>query len=257
MATKLSNAYGTLVPKLMVNPLIMINMGAEMIYILQQRLSAQNIEINKSSRVLLDTVSALFDLQMTDTMFQQQPVYESASVRELFHRITHSSIMRLNDHSMDKLYDLMLMGFKAQVVRSRDCNELIESTLNHIDTVYHIIDTNCKIKIENKAKAKSKTTDPENVLIMIANIRDKVVKTYLNQLSSSKLLVIRKYLLQWLQDRRIKVSILLQRNLQSRNGHINTDTNGILPKYTEIPGISVMRRYVSVLEIIIAIVINR
>eukprot|EP01083_Nonionella_stella_P164932 547459_1 len=223
------NTYSNpMIPKVMVNPLIILNMGAEMIYILQQRLKAQKIAPDKASRVLSDTVSALFDVTMIDTIFKPLKTYESCTVRELFHQITHSSIMRLNDQSMDKLYDLMLMGLKVQLIRSRDCYELIESTLNHIDNIYNIIhDRCCK---------NSKNSDHDNLLSMIHGVRERIIRTYFVLISSSKLLVIRKYLFQWLQDRRIKVSILLQKNMQSLDGHIITETKGILPKYTDIPG---------------------
>lgn len=42
-------------------------------------------------------------------------MYSSSSTREIFNKLAHSSIMRLNESSMDKLYDLMTMGFKHQV----------------------------------------------------------------------------------------------------------------------------------------------
>jgi len=76
----------------------------------------------------------------------------------------------------------------------------------------------------------------ENVLNLIQTVRERLIRTYCVLISSPKLLVIRKHLFQWLQDRRIKVSILLQQRLQSIDGHIITDTNGVLPKYTQIPG---------------------
>lgn len=47
-----------------------------------------------------------------------QDLYTIPSIRLLFDRIVHSSIMRLNDQSMDKLYDLILMGLKYQVTRN-------------------------------------------------------------------------------------------------------------------------------------------
>eukprot|EP01084_Bolivina_argentea_P232628 392039_1 len=231
--TELSTYSNQITPKLTVNPLIILNMGAEMIYILEQRLKAQKITSDKSSRVLLDTVSALFDSTMIDTIFKQRRIYESSAVRQLFHQITHSSIMRLNDQSMDKLYDLMLMGLKVQLLRSRDCYELIESTLNHIDNIYNIINNSNLIDAINDTDNNSEN---ESILNMIHNVRERITRTYLVLISLPKLLVVRKYLFQWLQDRRIKVSILLQKNLQSLDGHIITNTKGILPKYTEIPG---------------------
>ena len=38
-------------------PMLVINMGGEMVYILEQRLTAQNVAKDKASRVLQDVVS--------------------------------------------------------------------------------------------------------------------------------------------------------------------------------------------------------
>ena len=198
--------------KLMINPLIVVNMGAEMIYILQQRLKAQNISNDKSSRVLADTVTALFEMSMVSKIFEPCNMWQSAAFRELFHNVTHSSIMRLNDQSMDKLYDLMIMGLKVQVVTSRDPFELVESTLNHIDNVTSIVQT--------------KVIDCYQVAELITSMRDRIIQTY-TVLNYGKLLNIRNLLLQFLQDRRIKVSILLQKDLQANNGYVKIFTNGM------------------------------
>ncbi len=211
--------------KWLVNPLIVLNMGSEMVYILQQRLKAQKIAADKACRVLVDTVSALLELEMVESTFAAQPTFESASVRALFHRITHCSIMRLNDESMDKLYDLMMMGLKVQVVRCRDSYELIESTLHRLDHVHSIIDSKC-----------ASSSEHDDLLSDIGSVRQRVLRTYFGSISSSKLLVVRKRLFQWVQDRKIKVSILLQKKLQSLDGHIVTNSVGMLPKFTQIPG---------------------
>jgi len=213
------------VAKWMLNPLIVLNMGSEMVYILQQRLKAQKIATDKACRVLMDTVSALFELKMIESTFRAQATFSSPSVRELFHRITHCSIMRLNDESMDKLYDLMMMGLKVQLIRSRDSYELIESTLHRIDNIHSIIDSKC-----------ASCSEHSNLLGVIQCVRRRVIRTYFESISSSKLLVVRKRLFQWVQDRKIKVSILLQKKLQSMDGHIITNSVGMLPKYTQIPG---------------------
>ena len=221
----LSSSRGAVHGKWMVNPLIVLNMGSEMVYILEQRLKAQQIAADKACRVLVDTVSALLELEMVESTFSAQPTFSSSSVRALFHRITHCSIMRLNDESMDKLYDLMMMGLKVQLIRCRDSYELIESTLHRLDHIHSIIDSKCASSPEH-----------ENLLSVIHSVRQRVIRTYFGSISTSKLLVVRKRLFQWVQDRKIKVSILLQKKLQSLDGHIITNSVGMLPKFTQIPG---------------------
>ena len=58
--------------------------------------------------------------QFIRELFKPQEMYTSSSTREIFNKLAHSSIMRLNESSMDKLYDLMTMGFKHQVRRGDD-----------------------------------------------------------------------------------------------------------------------------------------
>lgn len=57
-------------------------------------------------------------VQFIRELFKPQEMYSSSSTREIFNKLAHSSIMRLNESSMDKLYDLMTMGFKHQVGRA-------------------------------------------------------------------------------------------------------------------------------------------
>ena len=42
-------------------------------------------------------------------------MYPMASIRKIFEKLAHSSIMKLNAASMNKLFDLMLMGYKYQI----------------------------------------------------------------------------------------------------------------------------------------------
>jgi hypothetical protein len=53
----------------------------------------------------------------------------------MFDRLAHASIMRLNEQSMEKLYDLMVMAVKYQVMMSRDPYDLVMITLNHLDAM--------------------------------------------------------------------------------------------------------------------------
>ena len=47
-------------------------------------------------------------------------------------KLAHSSIMRLNKSSMEKLYDLMTMGFKYQMISSQSPQQFFQVTLNHL-----------------------------------------------------------------------------------------------------------------------------
>jgi hypothetical protein len=77
-------------------PIVMANLGAEMIYILEQRLKAQQIPEEKGNKVLQDVVLNMFKQQFYNEAFKPQEVYNIASVRQVFDKLAHSSIMRLS-----------------------------------------------------------------------------------------------------------------------------------------------------------------
>jgi hypothetical protein len=109
-------------------PLTVINLGGEMMYILEQRLIAQNIPQvyvvsmmlsfvhlcqcvtthsrehaqDKAVKVITDIVRTMFNPKFVDELFKPQELYSSTSTRQIFDRIAHSSIMRLSESSMDK-----------------------------------------------------------------------------------------------------------------------------------------------------------
>jgi hypothetical protein len=97
-------------------PVLILNLGSEMLYILDQRLRAQQIDPEKATKVLQDVVMAMFSQEFIAELFTPQPLYTNLSARQIFDRLAHSSIMRLSTSSMDKLYDLMTMGLKYQLL---------------------------------------------------------------------------------------------------------------------------------------------
>ena len=68
-------------------------------------------------------------------------MYSLIETRQIFVKLAHSSIMRLNESSMQKLFDLMIMGFKMQTLQSCYPEEIIHVTLKHLDTVLNMIES--------------------------------------------------------------------------------------------------------------------
>ncbi|KAA6427690.1 MAG: hypothetical protein FRX49_02353 [Trebouxia sp. A1-2] len=120
-------------------PLVIVNLGAEMVYILDQRLKAQCIAEDKSRLVLNDVIRTWFDDNFIAELFKPQQLYSLPATRQIFERLAHSSIMRLNQFSMEKLFDLMLMGFKYQVLCSQHAQDILQITLVHLRTVKHFL----------------------------------------------------------------------------------------------------------------------
>ena len=102
---------------LMAMPILIYNLGGEMLYILCSRLKAQKIAGNKSSQVIHDVVATLFNEKCLTEMLKHDKIHTHQQVRKFFEKLAHSSIMRLNSTSMSKLFELMLMTFKLELIR--------------------------------------------------------------------------------------------------------------------------------------------
>ncbi|EFJ41172.1 hypothetical protein VOLCADRAFT_107794 [Volvox carteri f. nagariensis] len=184
-------------------PLLVVNLGCEMVYILEQRLKAQNIPTDKSCKVLNDVIKTMFDSEYIDKLFAPQDMYTVSQTRKIFDRLAHSSIMRLSESSMDKLFDLMLMGFKYQLLCSTNLDQMLEVTLLHLATMRTIIES-----LPDQSSAA-----------LIGTVEALAVKTF-EGLPAGQLHLLRHTLLRFFQDKRVKVSLFLQEGIQSSMGRI-------------------------------------
>jgi hypothetical protein len=99
-------------------PFVILNLGGEMIYILDQRLRSQDIDKDRALKVLSDIVKSMLSESFQLELFRPQAMYSMNSIKQIFQKLAHSSIMKLNATSMSKLFDLMLMGFKYQMLHT-------------------------------------------------------------------------------------------------------------------------------------------
>lgn len=197
-------------------PMLVINMGGEMVYILEQRLRAQSIPVEKSRKVLSDVVKTMYSRKFISELFKPQNLYSNTSTRKIFDRLAHSSIMRLNSNSMDKLYDLMTMGFKYQMICCVSPVHLLQLTLNHLESL--------KAIVANEA-----------VGALIDNATGLVRETY-GKLPVGEFFALKQTLCKFFQDRRVKVSLFLQDGTQNLDGTIVLDPTGPVPVGSEPPG---------------------
>ena len=186
-------------------PIIMINMGGEMLYVLEQRLRSQKVEEEKATRVLSEVVRTMFSRNFVAELFRPQPMYSLAQTREVFDRLAHSSIIKLNKNSMDKLFDLMAMSFKRQVLACSHPAQLVHMTMNHIESL------------------KATISSVEDAVSMLENAGQLCLETYGN-LGQGDLQVVRQQLLRLLQDKHVKISLFLQKHVQN-----NSDTFRMQP----------------------------
>jgi len=197
-------------------PIIVLNMGGEMIYILNQRLQAQNIPADKGKKVLADVIRTMYTEVFLDELFKPQEVYTRASTKQIFDKLAHSSVMRLNKTSMDKLYDLMTMGVKYQLLSCKSPHQYLQLTLNHLDALIDMVHS-------------------EGVTDLIHIATDRMISMYSN-MSNGNWQLLEQTLMDFFQDKKIKVSLFLQKDFQTLSGSFVLDNKGRLPYGTELPG---------------------
>lgn len=198
-------------------PIIVINMGGEMVYILQQRLQAQKVQDDKSIKVLQDVIRAMYSPLFITELFKPQEMYSAISTKQIFEKLAHSSIMRLNKQSMEKLYDLMIMGFKYQLISCAFPQQILQITLYHLEIL--------------KSLVKSDTISKS-----VQSVISQTVNLY-TSLTNGQWLHLYQSLMKFLQGKKTKVSLFLQRNLQSMDGTLILNNDGPLPLGTTTPGI--------------------
>ena len=67
-------------------------------------------------------------------MFVPGPLLSHSAMKAQMERIVHSSIIRLNRESMDKLYDLIIMAIKYQIFSIVEAPLLLKMTTIHINS---------------------------------------------------------------------------------------------------------------------------
>uniref|UniRef100_A0A3Q2YKR4 Protein OSCP1-like n=1 Tax=Hippocampus comes TaxID=109280 RepID=A0A3Q2YKR4_HIPCM len=84
-------------------PLVFINLGGEMLYILDQRLHAHSTSEDKSEKVMNDIVGTMFSQAFMDEILKPQLLYSHRTMKVVLTRLAHVSIMKLNAVSMEKV----------------------------------------------------------------------------------------------------------------------------------------------------------
>ncbi|XP_074625197.1 protein OSCP1-like [Acropora palmata] len=198
-------------------PILFLNLGGEMLYILDQRLRAQSIPDEKARKVMHDIVGTMFNKRFMEELFKPQDTYSKKAMRTVFDRLAHASIMRLNSASMDKLYDLMTMAFKYQVSLCLRPSDVLLVTYNHMDAI------------------RGFACDNPVISNQVENVYKLLYETYAN-LNAGQFQIIRQTLLSFFQDMHIRVSIFLKDKVQNANGKFVITIDGVVPWDSEVPG---------------------
>uniref|UniRef100_A0A182INY0 Protein OSCP1 n=1 Tax=Anopheles atroparvus TaxID=41427 RepID=A0A182INY0_ANOAO len=197
------------------NILIILNLGCEMLYVIDQRLKAQSIPLDKSAQVLREITEVLLDpkfLHYISTAYQQS-MLTVQQTRILLTDIACCSLMRLDVSSMDKLWDLMVMIFKWQMfLTNKNPQVLLDLTFRHLDGIGRLIpEMRKQILIDNVKKTLIELWDP---------------------LCEDEQIIVHRKVYKWLKPYNTKISILIRMGLQKSNGEFEPDPkNNIFYNY--------------------------
>lgn len=181
-----------------------------MVYILEQRLQAQKIPEAKGQKVLSDVVRTMYYPRFIEELFKPQEMYSIQSTRQIFDRLAHSSIMRLNESSMDKLFDLMAMGFKYQIISCTAPHELLDITQNHLGVLKRLVGSTASV-------------------LELVDECIRLVQVAYSGMSLAEFNALRQSLCRFFQDRKVKVSLFLHDQTQNSDGSIVVPSSGTLP----------------------------
>ena len=143
-------------------------------------------------------------------------MYSDSSTRQIFNKLAHSSIMKINESSMDKLYDLMTMGVKYQWIRCSVPQQMLQYTFNHMAALNDI--------------AKGSDVSP-----LIVDCCELLKTTYCS-MSIGNWYQLHQQVAKFFEGRKVKISMFLQNKIQHMDGTITIDTSGPVGYGSEPPG---------------------
>ena len=101
----------------------------------------------------------MYGMKFMSEITRPQDLFARQNLRLIFEKLVHTSIMRLNSVSMDKLFDLMTMAVKYQILFCNKPKDLLLVTYNHLDTIAKLIpdqQVQTKALVENVYKTVDK-----------------------------------------------------------------------------------------------------
>ncbi|XP_074161266.1 protein OSCP1 isoform X2 [Sminthopsis crassicaudata] len=169
-------------------------------------------------RVMNDLISTMFNKKFLEELFKPQELYSKKALRTVYDRLAHASIMRLNPASMDKLFDLMTMAFKYQVLLCPRPKDILLITFNHLDAIKNFV------------------RDSPDIMNQVDETFRQIIEVY-GCLPAGEFQLIRQTLLLFFQDMHIRVSIFLKDKVQNSNGRFVLPISGPVPWGTKVPGL--------------------
>lgn len=181
-------------------PLLYLNLGGEMMYIIEERLHAQSVDPNKSAKVTTDLISLILNTKILEEILQPQDLHSRDALEVIFENIANATSMRIDSDSMHRMYSIMIMSVKYQLLRAGSPQDMLGLTLNHMDGMREML------------------TGTSRAHLLLDKAYEIVVTAY-SKTSLMEMHMIRATLLGFFQDARERVRKYVDAGQQiSRNG---------------------------------------
>ncbi|KAK0089574.1 hypothetical protein PV326_004439 [Microctonus aethiopoides] len=164
-------------------------------------------------KVLDDITIGLLDPKLLTIVTQESHFISLSWLRSTMENIALSSIMKLDNDSMNKLFDLMTMMVKYQLTAATGPREIILITLNHIDSFREIISTT-------------------NAHQCVTLIHEMIINFY-SKFTYNEIWQSRNDCLNELSSINVRVSILLKLGIQNEDTTFNLTMNNYNEKFIE------------------------
>ncbi|CAH1736003.1 unnamed protein product [Aphis gossypii] len=194
--------------------ILYLNLVCEMIYVVTERLKTQKIQIDKSKLVLNDIIAASLSCPF---LFVPTSIVNKDILDKSIRCAVHSSIMRLNDSSMEKLMGLIETSVKMQMFSSNGPRQVLLVTLNHLDSIRELASTH-------------------QLKQSIDVIQHNFYQTF-EKMTNGEIIRMRYAMLNYLQDIHVKVTIFIKEGLQRYNGSFVSVGKWMIPHGCEAPGV--------------------
>lgn len=164
----------------------------------------------------------LFEKQFLQSLLTPQEMFSFKSTKTIFEKIIQTTQMSLSDSGVDKLFDLMMVSFKYQLMNCIHPQELFVITENHLDRIV----TLC--------------TGEDNLPLEVQSCIDYASQNVLDVYRGMplwELYEVKQTLLKYLQPCTTKVSLFTSNQLQNSDGSFNIRHKFQIPPRTPKPGV--------------------
>ncbi|CCW65697.1 unnamed protein product [Phytomonas sp. EM1] len=207
-----------------VAPFFTVNLSCEVLFIIHARLQDQNIGIKRIELIMHDIVSSIFNDAFMESLFSPQDICGKSAVYKVFLLLNECPTISLNESSLRKLYDIVLMAVKYQFYTLSHPLELLEMTFNHLNEVKQFIHRSAEPHIE---------------------LVEKLFESLCRNLCVGQLAEIRQRSLNLSLDRRFQISLFMENDIQLPGGcfripksrfispAVNTEAPGLIRSFTK------------------------